>query len=174
MGCPESLQILRNVQALLQSMSQSLQMLPQILSSNLNKPAPVQATSEYGTLNNWVYEKVTSITGKVSWFYEQQVTYVGTTQSVNLDFPRAMKVNLVEQIWNDASSKTFAIRKYSNPSTVTNPYSTVQTVAADVETDRILVIDDFKMSAGSRLQFYYSSYTAAKIVTIRVQADELV
>lgn len=123
---------------------------------------------ERGNTQGWTYYRI----GK-SWFFEQTVTFdSGSSQNVDLDFPRAVQLNRIEQVWNDATSKDFAIRFFATPDSTY--YSEVVTETGNVNTSWVTQLGtEYKFTSGSRLRLNYANYTADKTVNIVVQADEL-
>lgn len=123
---------------------------------------------EYGNIGAWEYER----RGK-SWFFTQTVTYAGVTQNVDLDFFKGVRINRVEQIWNDATAKDFSIRMFTVPSSATY-YSQLQNLTGNIETSEVLQLgSEYEYPAGTRMRFAYANYTAGKIVKIIVQATEI-
>lgn len=103
--------------------------------------------------------------------YEHTETYAGTTTTLNLDFQTQVMLKRIEQIWNDGTSKDFQLRMYSNFAE-NSYYSLLKDETGNTETSEI---DEYNFCypAGSRLQIYFSSYTAAKICKIIVAIEEL-
>lgn len=92
--------------------------------------------------------------------------------TINLDFPRAIQLNRVEQKFNDATARDISVRHYSDPSSTV--YVEYLNLAADVSTNKIIQAgNEYKYGRNSRLQLYYANFTAGKTVEITVQADEL-
>ncbi len=163
MTCAEIITELRNIVSALNPLS--------LLSSiNENIKAVLKALTDIeeihkGVRDGWNYE----YKGK-SWMYNRTVTYEGTTQTINLDFLKTLQLNRIEQIWNDATAKDFSVRI----SPVITYFTELDTQTANTGTSRIVQLgNEYKYPGGSRLQFYYSTYTVGKIVTLRVQVDEL-
>ncbi|KPQ42201.1 MAG: hypothetical protein MPEBLZ_03251 [Candidatus Methanoperedens nitroreducens] len=122
---------------------------------------------ERGSYQGWDYYRI----GK-SLFFIQTLTYAGATMTLNLDFTKAVQMNRLEQVWNDATARDLSLRMYSNASN--SAYVELDNAAANTALNRIIQAGiEYKYTAGSRLQFYYSNFTVGKTVTIVVQADEL-
>ncbi len=121
------------------------------------------------TIQGWTYKKE----GK-SIVYEQQITYSGTTTTINLDFLTAAAVKRIDQIWNDGTAKDLSVRLYSDAANIY--YSELKKVLADTNTSIILSPSsdqELKFPSGGRLQFYYANYTAGKICKIVTAVDEI-
>jgi len=109
--------------------------------------------------------------GKI-WFYERSITYDGNAVSMDLQFPVATQVNRIEQIWDDATAKDAEVRVYANPSSVY--YIVLDSVTANIATSRLLQLGmEYKYTASTKLRIHYATNTDTKIVTVRVQADDL-
>jgi len=105
-------------------------------------------------------------------FYERSITYTGAAVSMDLQFPVAIQINRIEQIWNDATAKDSEIRVLSNPSSAY--YIVLDSVAANIDTSRLLQLGlEYKYTAATMLRIHYATNTNAKVVTVRVQADDL-
>ncbi len=119
-----------------------------------------------GTVNGWNYLRV----GK-SWFYERTVTYDGNANTQDIDFLKSVQLNRIEQIWNDATTKDFSVRVFSDTMI---SYVELDTQAGNTATSRVLQLGaEYKYPAGARLRIYSGTNTNAKTDTIRVQVDEL-
>lgn len=103
--------------------------------------------------------------------YEHTETYAGSTTNLNLDFKTQVMVKRIELVWNDATARDYEIRMYSDKDNSIY-YSVIRTEIANTKTSTIISLD-FVYPAGSRLQFYFSSYTAAKINKILIAIEEL-
>lgn len=103
--------------------------------------------------------------------YEHTETYAGTTTTLNLDFSTQVMLKRIEMIWDDTITKDYEIRMFSdfNHSSL---YSLLKKETGNTETSDITFLD-FVYPAGSRLQFYFSNYTAAKINKILIVIEEL-
>lgn len=126
------------------------------------------ATSDHGSNdgNGWAWHRI----GK-SWYYNRTVTFAGTTQQIDLFLPRAVQLNRVEQIFDDATSKDYSVRIY--PAASAN-YAELETVTTNTDTSRVLQLGiEFKYPQSTKLSIYYSNYTVGKIVDIRIQADDI-
>lgn len=107
-----------------------------------------------------------------SWFYEKTITYTGNAENHDINFPVSVQINRIEQIWDDGTAKDFSIQVFSNPSS--SYYTVIRSAATNTDTSRWLQLGiEYKFPAGTRLRFAYSNTTASKIVTIKVQVDEL-
>lgn len=119
---------------------------------------------QYGT---WTRER----TGK-HWFLEQTITYVTDPTIFDIIFHRAMKINFIEQIWNDTTAKGFAIRKYTVPGSTV--YSDWNTKTANQDTSDItLFTDGLVIPNGSKLRIVHDTLTPGKIATVKIQVDEI-
>lgn len=140
---------------------QELEYLKQI-SDALNPKAGYQ-----GSVLGWSYVQIGYV-----FFYEKTVTYTGSAESHDIIFPKAIQLNRIEQIWNDATARDFSIRMMTAGSTST--YVELRAETADTGLNRITQAGiEYKYPGGSRLRMYYANTTAGKTVTIRVQVDEL-
>jgi len=158
MACSESMRLLKDLNAM-SAKNNSVLM-------NMAGPAAKPNYAD-GKENGWNWYRV----GK-SWFYTQRVTYAGTTQTVNLDFPMAVQVNRIEQKWNDTTAKDFEVRHYSDPSQTS--YAIYLSTDADANTSVIIQAGiEYKYGRNSRMQFFYENYTVGKILDLMVQVDEL-
>jgi hypothetical protein len=125
------------------------------------------STSFRDQYDDWTRERK----GK-HWFLEQTITYASDPTIFNVSFPHAMKVNFIEQIWNDTTAKGFAIRKYTVAGS--SVYSDWNTKTANQDTSDItLFTDGLAMSSGSRLQIVHDTLTVGKIATVKIQMDEI-
>lgn len=105
-------------------------------------------------------------------FYERSLTYDGNPASLDLQFPNAFQLNRIEQIWNDGTAKDAEVRVLSNPSSAY--YIILDSVTANIDTSRLLQLGlEYKYTAATMLRLYYATNTNAKILTVRVQADDL-
>lgn len=105
-------------------------------------------------------------------FYERSITYTGAAVSMDLQFPAAIQINRIEQIWNDATAKDSEIRMYANPSSAY--YIVLDSVTANISTSRLIQLGlEYKYTPATMLRIHYATNTNAKIVTVRVQADDL-
>jgi len=120
-----------------------------------------------GSTNGWTYLHV----GK-SWFYEKVVTYNGSANTQDLDFPVSVQLNRIEQVWNDTTTKDFSVRVYTDPGLAY--YVELDTQTGNTATSRLLQLgSEYKYPSGARLRIYSGTNTNAKTDTIRVQVDEL-
>lgn len=103
--------------------------------------------------------------------YEHTETYAGTTTTLNLDFTTQVMIKRIELIWNDTTTKDYELRMYSDFLN-SSYYSVIKKETGNTETSDITFLD-FVYPAGSRLQFYFSSYTVGKINKILVAIEEL-
>lgn len=127
----------------------------------------ISTPSFSGNHDGWTFLHV----GK-SWFYSKVVTYDGNANTQDISFPRAVQLNRIEQIWNDATTKDFSVRVFSDPGNAA--YVELDTQTGNTATSRILQLGvEYKYPGGSRLRIYSGTNTNAKTDTIRVQVDEL-
>ena len=105
-----------------------------------------------------------------TWFYEQNIVFTGAAQNINLDFTKAVKLRLIEQIFSDATSRDFSIKK-STPESITQ-FTQLSTQISNVALSE-LDYDLGSIVSNGRLQFTYSNTTADKTVQIRVTAEEI-
>jgi len=103
--------------------------------------------------------------------YEHTKTYAGTTTTLNLDFITQVMLKRIEFVWDDDTARTYEIRVFSDKDNSVL-YSVIRSETANTKTSAIISLD-FVYPAGSRLQFYFSSYTASKINKILVAIEEL-
>ncbi len=152
MGCPKAIELLQSIDATLKYLQRAYVI-----------PISIRGREVGG----WTFEKA----GK-SHFFERVVTFAGTTMSIDLDFPKSVQLNRVEQVFNDATARDFSIRVFTDPSL--SYYIELDTQAASTALNRVVQAGlEYKYPSGSRLRLYYSSFTVGKTVTIRVQVDEL-
>lgn len=138
-----------------------------LLSIDKSLKALVPVGSFRGNVNGWTYLHV----GK-SWFYEKVVTYDGNANTQDIDFPVSVQINRIEQVWNDATTKDFSVRVFTNPSL--SSYVELDTQTGNTATSRILQLGlEYKYPTGARLRIYSGTNTNTKTDTIRVQVDEL-
>ncbi len=150
MACSRSIELLESINKSLESINKTF-----------------ERGSIRGRNGSWSFEKV----GK-SYFFEQVVAFAGATMNVDLDFPKSLQLNRIEQVFNDATARDFSVRVFTDASLAY--YVELDTQAANVSLNRVIQAGaEYKYPSGSRLRLYYSSFTAGKIVTIRVQVDEL-
>ncbi|MDP1615623.1 MAG: hypothetical protein Q8L68_07475 [Methylococcales bacterium] len=125
---------------------------------------PVQFIDNHGS---WIRKRAGNTI-----IYEQTVTYVGATQTVNLDFPRMCQLNLIELMWSDATAKDFYVRVYSSPGVY---YIVLDYATASIITNEFIQGgQEYDYPTGARLQFFFENYTAGKIVKLVVHTEELV
>ena len=103
--------------------------------------------------------------------YEHTETYAGTTTTLNLDFVTQVMLKRIELVWDDDTARTYEIRVFSDKDNSVL-YSVIRGETANIKTSAIISLD-FVYPAGSRLQFYFSSYTATKLNKILVAIEEL-
>ncbi len=138
-----------------------------LLSIDRSLKALVPVGSFRGNVNGWSFLHV----GK-SWFYEKVVTYNGSANTQDLDFPVSVQINRIEQVWNDATTKDFSVRLYTDPGLAY--YVELDTQTGNTATSRVLQLGtEYKYPSGARLRIYSGTNTNAKTDTIRVQVDEL-
>lgn len=119
------------------------------------------------TAEGWSFYRI----GK-SVFYERSITYDGNAVSMDLQFPHAIQINRIEQIWNDATAKDAEIRVLANPSSAY--YIVLDSVTGNIATSRLIQLgQEYKYTVATMLRIHYATNTNAKIVTVRIQADDL-
>ena len=127
----------------------------------------ISTPSFRGNRDGWEYLHI----GK-SWFFHKIVTYTGAANTCDLSFPISFQINRVEQVWNDATTKDFSIRMFSNPAN--SAYIELDTQTGNTYTSEILQLGtEYKYPAGSRLRIYSATNTDTKTDTIEIQIDEL-
>lgn len=122
---------------------------------------------ERGNLMGWTYYKK----GKRR-IYEQTVTYTGSAQTVNLDIECMFQLDLVVQIWNDATARDFSVRMFTDPSSTAYMELDAQTV--NTALNRVSQGGpEYTYPPASRLQMYYANTTAAKTCKVTVMLSEI-
>jgi hypothetical protein len=104
--------------------------------------------------------------------YEQIVTYAGSTMTLNLDFPVNAMLNRIEMISSDNTAKTYEIREYTDYNR-DSYYNLLKSSTANQDTRWFRDYQNHFMPAGSRIQFYFSSFTAAKTIKLIVATEEI-
>lgn len=102
--------------------------------------------------------------------YEQIVTYAGSTMTLNLDFQANVMLNRIEMISSDNTAKTFEIREYTDYN-ADSYYNLLKSSTANQDTRWFRSYDNHFMPAGSRIQFYFSGFTAAKTIKLIVATE---
>lgn len=107
-----------------------------------------------------------------SYFFDQLVTFTGTTMNINLILPFAFQLNRSEQIFSDATARDFEIQVYSDPSQTA--YASLLNSAGNIATSVVAQRgSEYQYPANSKIIHYYANFTAGKTVRIRVQVTEL-
>lgn len=144
MGCSESLEILRQIRDAIAS----------------------QEHYKNEKDGDWTITKI----GK-HLFIGKSLAYSAASSTHDINFPRAVEIKSVSQIWNDATAKDFAVRACTNP--VTADYVNIDTATANTDTDTFIQDINLKLPPGGQLRISYANCTVAKIVNIVIQVDEL-
>jgi hypothetical protein len=103
--------------------------------------------------------------------YERTETYSGTTLILDLDFATQAMLKRIELMWNDATSKDYEIRVFSDFNN-SSLYSLIKKETGNTETSEITFMD-FVYPPGARVQLYFENYTAGKICKVLVAMEEL-
>ncbi|HWQ95918.1 MAG TPA: hypothetical protein VN368_00960 [Candidatus Methylomirabilis sp.] len=105
--------------------------------------------------------------------YEHTETFAGSTTTLNLDFFVNVNIQRIELIYNDSTAKDYEIRIYSDYNS--DSYYNLLDKGTSNQDTPLMNYDPMSgmMPAGSRLQLYFSNYTAGKIVKIVVGAEEI-
>ncbi len=103
--------------------------------------------------------------------FEHTETYSGTTATLNLDFDQNTMLSYIEMIHDDDTAKGYEIRTY-NDYDKNSLYTLLAESTSNQDTSWLQGYHKF-MPAGSRLQFYFSNYTAGKINSIAVGGQEI-
>ena len=142
--------------------------------NKLNDTLTIISTRQNPTFSGTVEDTVGNWTRKhnnTAWFFEQTVTFAGSTMNVNLDFPQALKLGWITLVFNDATVRTFSINHYMNPNDTY--YSQIRQESADTSLNyRISDINEI-YPINARLQFAFSVYTVGKTCKISVQASDI-
>ncbi len=131
----------------------------------LKRTFDASSMSIRGNNNGWNTLNV----GK-SWVYNRTGTFAGTTTTFVIDFPKAVQLNRVVQLFNDATAKNYDVRIYSQGGSTL--YASLDTKTGDTST-QIVDLTDYKIGALGRISIVYASYTAGKTFEIDIQVDEL-
>ena len=129
---------------------------------------------ERGNFMGWSYYKK----GKRR-IYEQTVTYTGSAQTINLDIEAMFQLDLIVQIWLDATglvpdntARDFSIRMYTNPASAAYAELDAQTV--NTAYNRVSQGGvEYTYPPASRIQIAYANTTAAKICKVTAIITEL-
>lgn len=105
--------------------------------------------------------------------YEHIETYAGTTRTLDLDFQVNTMLRRIEMIHNDDTAKTFEVRLFSDYNQDSSNYNILKSSTADQTVRWMQVFDNIFLPAGSRLEFYFSSYTAGKTNKIIIGVEEI-
>jgi len=167
MACLTPTQILKSIDATINSFLGYFASIDTSLRALLAVQATLRVSQDMrDTMDGWSRLKA----GK-SWFYEKTVTYTGAANTQDISFPVSIQLNRVEQIWDDDTAKDFSVR-IGNASM--SAYIELDTKTSNIATSRILQLGtEYKFPSSSRLRVYSGTNTDTKIVTIRVQVDEL-
>lgn len=123
----------------------------------------ISTPSFRGNDSGWAYLHV----GK-SWFYSKTITYTGSASTQDINFPKSIQLNRIEQIWDDDTTRDYSIRVFTIP----GAYTELDTQTGNTDNNMVLRLDD-KYPSGTRLQFYSGVNTNLKTNTILIQVDEL-
>lgn len=156
MTCEEIVIRLKNIQEYLTQL---------LATTNAYHQTMLNPITYRGQTNGWNINRTGS-----TWFYEQLVTFTGAAQSINLDFRTAIKLRLIEQIFNDTTSKDFSIKKATSENITA--FTQLSTQIGHVALSE-LDYDLGSIAQLGRLQFTYSNTTLGKTVIIRVTAEEI-
>ena len=105
-------------------------------------------------------------------FFQKTVVYTGSEENHSINFPLAIQINRIEQVWNDATAKDFSIRLFTDPALTS--YVELAADTTNIATSRIIQAGtEYKYPAGARLTLNYQNTTGAKTCVIRIQVDEL-
>jgi hypothetical protein len=122
----------------------------------------------YRKYGNW--DEKRSVNFQV--MYEQIVTYAGSTMTLNLDIPVNVMLHRIEMISSDNTAKSYEIREYTDWNNDSN-YNLLKASTANQITRWFKPYSNHFIPAGSRIQFYFSSFTAAKTNKIIVAVEEI-
>lgn len=123
--------------------------------------------TEYGTINGWDYARK-----EKSYFFTRELTLAGATISAELPLgKKPMQLNRASMFFNSTNARTFTIRVHSknNPAS----YDTLDAAVAHTTDSRILQLGAEYKYRAHKIAFNFSAFTAADIVSLEVQADEL-
>jgi hypothetical protein len=104
--------------------------------------------------------------------YEQIITYAGTTMTINLDFLVNVMLRRAEMIHSDNIAKTYEIRYYSDYNHDSN-YNLLKASTANQDTRWFQGYENLFMPAGSRVQLYFSGFTAGKTNKVIIGVEEI-
>lgn len=105
------------------------------------------------------------------WFLERTVTY--ETTSLNLDFviPTSMNMLLVEQVWDDTTTKNFVIERYTSVSS--SLHSDWNKITGSEEDSEVYLFTDggLYMPSSSKLRIAQSNTTVGKTTKVSIVAE---
>ncbi len=104
--------------------------------------------------------------------YEQIVTYTGANMTINLDFQVNVMLNRIEMISSDDTAKGFEWRAYTDYNH-DSYYNLIGKGKANQTTRILQMYEKEFMPVGSRIQFYFDNFTAAKTNKIIVGVEEI-
>jgi len=120
----------------------------------------------YDTYQTWARIKK----GASTW-YEQTLTFAGSTMTVQLDLPVGQILNDIVLIFDDATSRDFQMRAYTNPAD--GMYAQIRSETSNTGTDYRACSIREKFPINSRLELYFANYTVSKRCKITIQADDI-
>lgn len=180
MGCPESLAVLKQIEERLKQIYDSLQKMPDgfqedWLRFKIENVGEAMVSTQLNDMTRsitdnrgiWEHEQK----GK-SHFYTHQKTTASASETYNLDFPVAQQLNHIWIAWNNATSKSYDIRIYNDPSVAY--YVSLNKKKGDTNTSMFQQGGaEFKFQAGARISIVTTSVTPGQIIRVVIQADEI-
>ena len=91
--------------------------------------------------------------------------------TVQLDLPTGQILNDIVLIFDDATSRDFQMRAYSNPAD--GMYAQIRSETSNTGTDYRACSIREKFPINSRLELYFANYTVGKRCKITIQADDI-
>lgn len=149
--------------------TRSIELLQQLLDTTLMHHNMIHGrTPSYNdTFGDWKRTKVNK-----TYFFEQTITFAGSTMTVDLNLPSSFQLNRIEQVFSDTTARDFDERVFTIPGS--SAYIELKTVLADVSLNNYTQLgNEYKYPATSKLQIYYANFTVGKTVIIKIQLDEL-
>ena len=107
--------------------------------------------------------------------FEQKVTLAGTSQTVELPLDFACRIDRITQYFNSTNSRTFNIRVFTSR-VDTAAYEELDKKSGHATQSRQFTPihpESNKYLTPRKIQFNYSSYTAADTITILVQVTKI-
>jgi hypothetical protein len=92
--------------------------------------------------------------------------------TLNLDIPVNVMLNRIEMISSDNTAKTYEVREYTDWNN-DSYYNLLKSSTANQDTRWFRDYTNHFLPAGSRLQFYFSSFTAEKTIKLIVATEEI-